>query len=252
MPARARCWSSKRVDNDPEARLRRWSKRSWPSGAECGPVRVGLDMRRRHRRAGRPHAGRRRASAWFTSPAWRSTAPARAPRGRAQERPEDAAVIAEQVRVRAELRPIEPLSELDAEIRLLVGRRRDLVRRPDPAPQPVARSFVPRSTRASSGSLTRPPRPAWCCWPLCHPGRDPPRRADGSPSTSWPGGPPAARRGRGARRRSRWMPPGRSGRRARRARRRRTGPRARRRGARRPRPARRARPRPRSGARAPP
>lgn len=42
--------------------------------------------------------------------------------------PADAAVIAEQVRVRAELRPIEPLTELDAEIRLLVGRRRDLVR----------------------------------------------------------------------------------------------------------------------------
>lgn len=42
--------------------------------------------------------------------------------------PKDAAVIAEQVRVRAELRPIEPLTELDAEIRLLVGRRRDLVK----------------------------------------------------------------------------------------------------------------------------
>lgn len=34
----------------------------------------------------------------------------------------------EQLRVRADLRPIEPLGELDAEIRLLVGRRRDLVR----------------------------------------------------------------------------------------------------------------------------
>ena len=45
--------------------------------------------------------------------------------GEAKSDPADAAVIAEQVRVRAELRPIEPLSELDAEIRLLVGRRRD-------------------------------------------------------------------------------------------------------------------------------
>jgi transposase len=41
--------------------------------------------------------------------------------------PADAAVIAEQVRVRGELRRIEPLTELDAEIRLLVGRRRDLI-----------------------------------------------------------------------------------------------------------------------------
>jgi transposase len=40
----------------------------------------------------------------------------------------DAAVIAEQVRVRPELRPIEMLGELDAEIRLLVGHRRDLVK----------------------------------------------------------------------------------------------------------------------------
>lgn len=42
--------------------------------------------------------------------------------------PRDAAVIAEQVRVRGELRAIEPLTELDAEIRLMVGRRRDLVK----------------------------------------------------------------------------------------------------------------------------
>ena len=41
--------------------------------------------------------------------------------------PRDAAVIAEQVRHRRDLRPVEPLSELDAEIRLLVGRRRELV-----------------------------------------------------------------------------------------------------------------------------
>ena len=39
----------------------------------------------------------------------------------------DARTIAEQVRTRTDLRPIEPASELDLEIRLLVGRRRDLV-----------------------------------------------------------------------------------------------------------------------------
>jgi transposase len=41
--------------------------------------------------------------------------------------PRDAGVIAEQVRHRRDLRPIEPLGELDAEIRLLVARRRELV-----------------------------------------------------------------------------------------------------------------------------
>lgn len=41
--------------------------------------------------------------------------------------PRDARAIAEQVRTRADLRPIEPATELDLEIRLLVGRRRDLV-----------------------------------------------------------------------------------------------------------------------------
>jgi transposase len=41
--------------------------------------------------------------------------------------PRDAAVIADQVRHRRDLRPIEPIGELDAEIRLLVGRRRELV-----------------------------------------------------------------------------------------------------------------------------
>jgi transposase len=41
--------------------------------------------------------------------------------------PRDAAVIAEQVRQRHDLRAIDPLSELDAEIRLLVARRRELV-----------------------------------------------------------------------------------------------------------------------------
>jgi transposase len=41
--------------------------------------------------------------------------------------PRDAAVIADRVRHRRDLRTIEPVGDLDAEIRLLVGRRRELV-----------------------------------------------------------------------------------------------------------------------------
>jgi transposase len=41
--------------------------------------------------------------------------------------PRDARVIADQVRTRQDLRPIEPATELDLELSLLVGRRRDLV-----------------------------------------------------------------------------------------------------------------------------
>jgi transposase len=41
--------------------------------------------------------------------------------------PRDARTIADQVRTRVDLRAIEPATELDLEIRLLVGRRRDLV-----------------------------------------------------------------------------------------------------------------------------
>lgn len=41
--------------------------------------------------------------------------------------PRDARTIADQVRTRADLRRIEPATEIDLEIRLLVGRRRDLV-----------------------------------------------------------------------------------------------------------------------------
>jgi transposase len=41
--------------------------------------------------------------------------------------PRDARVIADQVRTRSDLRPIEVVSELDVELRLLVGRRRELV-----------------------------------------------------------------------------------------------------------------------------
>jgi transposase len=41
--------------------------------------------------------------------------------------PRDARTIADQVYMRSDLRPIEPATEIDLEIRLLVGRRRDLV-----------------------------------------------------------------------------------------------------------------------------
>jgi transposase len=41
--------------------------------------------------------------------------------------PRDARVIAEQVRTRSDLRPIESAGEVDIELRLLVGRRRELV-----------------------------------------------------------------------------------------------------------------------------
>ncbi|HET8726251.1 MAG TPA: IS110 family transposase [Alphaproteobacteria bacterium] len=41
--------------------------------------------------------------------------------------PRDARTIADQVRIRSDLRRIEPATELDLELRLLVGRRRDLV-----------------------------------------------------------------------------------------------------------------------------
>jgi transposase len=47
--------------------------------------------------------------------------------GQSKSDPRDARVIAEQVRTRADLRPIEPASDLELELRLLVGRRRDLV-----------------------------------------------------------------------------------------------------------------------------
>ena len=41
--------------------------------------------------------------------------------------PRDARTIADQVRIRADLRPVEAATEIDLEIRLLVGRRRDIV-----------------------------------------------------------------------------------------------------------------------------
>jgi transposase len=47
--------------------------------------------------------------------------------GESKSDPRDARVIADQVRTRRDLRPIDAASELDLEIRLLAGRRRDLV-----------------------------------------------------------------------------------------------------------------------------
>lgn len=47
--------------------------------------------------------------------------------GERKSDPKDAAVIADQVRLRTDLRPVTPQSELDAGLRLLVARRRDLV-----------------------------------------------------------------------------------------------------------------------------
>lgn len=47
--------------------------------------------------------------------------------GQNKSDPRDARVIADQVRIRRDLRPIEPNSEVDLNIRLLVSRRRDLV-----------------------------------------------------------------------------------------------------------------------------
>ncbi len=62
------------------------------------------------------------------SPGWPSTGRGKAPlAARARATPEDARVIAEQVRTRRDLRPVPAASELDLEIRMLVGRRGDLV-----------------------------------------------------------------------------------------------------------------------------
>lgn len=47
--------------------------------------------------------------------------------GERKSDPKDAAIIAEMVRTRRDLRPVDASTEVDAEIRLLVGRRRELV-----------------------------------------------------------------------------------------------------------------------------
>ncbi|HEX2326384.1 MAG TPA: IS110 family transposase, partial [Chloroflexota bacterium] len=49
------------------------------------------------------------------------------PGGERKSDPRDARVIADQVRTRRDLRPIAAATELDAELRLLAGRRQDLV-----------------------------------------------------------------------------------------------------------------------------
>lgn len=62
------------------------------------------------------------------SPGWPSTALAKAvSEGSPKSDPKDAGIIADQVRHRRDLRAIDAPSEIDAEIRLLVGRRRELV-----------------------------------------------------------------------------------------------------------------------------
>lgn len=118
---------SRRVDNDPGA-LGALVAELEALGAEHGPARVGLDV------VGgiASLATCTLAEAGFALVHVPGLAVNRARQGthggEHKSDPADAAVIAEQVRTRAELRPIEPLNELDAEIRLLVGRRRDLVR----------------------------------------------------------------------------------------------------------------------------
>ena len=107
--------------------------------------------------------------------------------------PRDARTIADQVRIRADLRPIEPATELDLEIRLLVGRRRDLVAGADPAAGRAARPA--RRHLPRPGSLPRPhdQGAAAPADPLRHAGRAARRRQEA------PGAPPAGRRRTAAR-----------------------------------------------------
>jgi transposase len=119
--------ASRRVDNDPEA-LDGLVAEIEALAAESGPARVGMDV----------VGGIAALAACVLAEAGvplvhvPGLAVNRARQGTTggerKSDPADAAVIAEQVRVRTELRPIEPMSELDAEIRLLVGRRRELMR----------------------------------------------------------------------------------------------------------------------------
>jgi hypothetical protein len=166
--------------------------------------------------------------------------------------PRDAAVIADQVRHRRDLRRIEPAGELDAEIRLLVARRRELVtdqtrrisRLRDllASIHPGLEHVVDPTTKAGR-QLLRPyvtpseirragPPPADRAHPPSRPHPAPPRRR-------------ARRAGAGRRPRTNHHH-------HRRARRRRADPRARRRGRAHPQPTRRARPRTPDRAGAPP
>ena len=67
--------------------------------------------------------------------------------------PRDARTIADQVRTRTDLRPVEPATELDLEIRLLVGRRRDLVQAQT---QPRARARGRDPSRAAFWTAPHP------------------------------------------------------------------------------------------------
>jgi transposase len=118
---------SRRVDNDPGA-LDVLVEELEALGSEHGPVRVGLDVVGGI--AGLAACVLHEAGVALVHVPGLAVNRARqgTSGGEHTSDPADAAVIAEQVRVRGELRPIEPLTELDAEIRLLVGRRRDLVR----------------------------------------------------------------------------------------------------------------------------
>lgn len=119
--------ASRRVDNEPEA-LDGLVAEIQAHVAERGPARIGIDV------VGgiAALAACVLAEAGFALVHVPGLAVNRARQGTTggerKSDPADAAVIAEQVRVRAELRRIEPMSELDAEIRLLVGRRRELMR----------------------------------------------------------------------------------------------------------------------------
>jgi hypothetical protein len=73
--------------------------------------------------------------------------------------PRDARVIGDQVRTRGDLRPIEAACELDVELRLLVGRRRELVTDPTRRIGRL-RDLLASIPPAWSGSSTRPRRRA--------------------------------------------------------------------------------------------
>ena len=92
-----------------------------------GEVTIGLDVVGGI--AGLPkRCSRRPASAWSTLPGLAvNRARQGTTGGEAKSDPRDARVIADQVRTRHDLRPVETGTEINLELRLLVGRRRDLV-----------------------------------------------------------------------------------------------------------------------------
>ena len=118
--------ASRRVDNDPPA-IQSLIDELARLQAEHGPVTVGIDvvggiaslLTAMLREAGFrvvhvPGLAVNRARQGTTG-------------GEHKSDPRDARVIADQVRARAELRPVEHAGEVDVELRLLVGRRRELV-----------------------------------------------------------------------------------------------------------------------------